>query len=85
MFSRRRGMETKMIKQIQKRAVEFRNKKREMYLLNQLPRSHRIYVEEWDVKMTENGFVWKPRDLKKEPLSLDVFNKFIERMNGNSN
>lgn len=63
---------------IHKRAVQFRNKKREQYLKGELPVEHKRFVEDWDIIREKDGSVrWKPRLLTEEPLSLDIFIKVI--------
>lgn len=68
---------------IHREAVEFRNKKRALYLKGLIPEEQKFIVESWDIGIPEKGIpFWKTRDLTEEPLSLDVFNKFLEKKNG---
>lgn len=64
---------------VHKQAVEFRNQKRKEYLEGNIPEEHKYLIEQWDIIKDENGnYFWNTKDLKEEPLSIDVFNKFIE-------
>lgn len=49
--------------EIHKKAVLFRNKKRQQYLKGLLLPEEKLLIERWD---------YKSRDLNEEPLSIDV-------------
>lgn len=61
---------------IHKLAIKFRNNKRKEYLSEKLDKYNKSFVEFWDIQKVNDTYLWKMRNLKEEPLSLDIFIKF---------